>query len=251
METERRRWRIGNIPIAGSAVALMGALAACTSTTPGARPHDMSAEQHEAMAAREEAAAAEDRRHFDPGATEERRRCRNAGRVGGFICWSSTVNPTERHMRDAEEHRRRAAEHRAAAQALRDAEARACVGIAPEDRDMSPFNHKEDIARVEPLTTQRSVPNTTNPPILRGATVVFRAVPGLTPEWLQRTIDCHLARNAAMGYDASDMPYCPLMLKDVSATVTSTGDGLAVAVRSDDPEVAAEIWRRAQALAGG
>ena len=50
-----------------------------------------------------------------------------------------------------------------------------------------------------------------------GATVVFRAVPGMTAEWLQRVVDCHLARAAAVGQayrgikkaviDATDLTY--------------------------------------------
>lgn len=232
-------------------VVMIATLAACAPTTAGAHPHDMSVEQHEAMAAREEAEAAKHDTRFSPNAQAYREKCVGPGGHSGTpVCWSSTVNPTEEHLRDAEEHRRRAADHRAAAQALRDAEGRACAGISPENRDISPFYHREDIVRVERLTTPTSVPTTTNPPTLRGAIVTFRAVPGLTAEWLQRTINCHLARNAAMGYDASDMPYCPLMLKGVSATVTSTGDGLAVSVSSKDATVAAEILRRAQALVG-
>ena len=64
-------------------------------------------------------------------------------------CWTSVSNPTAEHLREAEEHRRHAADHRASSVALRDAEARACVGITPDDRDMSPFEHVEDIATVD------------------------------------------------------------------------------------------------------
>jgi hypothetical protein len=41
-------------------------------------------------------------------------------------------------------------EHRAAPEALREAEARACAGVAPVERNASPFYHREDILRVEP-----------------------------------------------------------------------------------------------------
>ncbi len=142
-----------------------------------------------------------------------------------------------------------AADHRAASQALRDAEARACIGLADGDRDMSPFDHREDIASVGPLTVNvlsskgqftRTV----------GAIITFRALPGMTAQWLQRIVDCHLARNAALGHDVPAMVHCPLALKDVTARVTPTDAGFAIAVRSEDSDTATEILRRARALIG-
>jgi hypothetical protein len=81
-----------------------------------------------------------------------------------------------------------------------------------------------------------------------GGRVVFRAVPGMTVEWLQQLVNCHLARAEAVGYSMPEMSYCPLMLKGVSAAVSATADGFAVEVTSDDPSTAAEIWRRVRAL---
>lgn len=152
-------------------------------------------------------------------------------------------------MRDAADRTKRAPAHRAAARALRDAKARACVGIGPANRDVSPFHHREDIARVERFMSQPSPSAKSALPALRGATVVFRAVPGMTAEWLQRVVDCHGARNGALGHAVPVMPYCPLVPKGVTAKVTSTGDGFAVAVQADDPTTAEEVWKRAQALA--
>ncbi len=163
------------------------------------------------------------------------------------ICWTSQVNPTAQHQTDAGEHRKTAEQHRAAAETLRKAEAGACGGIADEDRDTSPFYHREDIVRVEPI---QSEPPTRGggPPIVQGAKVTFRAVPGLTAEWLQRVVTCHLARSSTLGHNAKEMDYCPLSLKDVTATVTSVGDGFAIAVRSDNRDSAKEILRRAESL---
>ena len=45
-----------------------------------------------------------------------------------------------------------------------------------------------------------------------------------------------------------EMSFCPLELKDVKATVASTGDGFAVNVSSENPATVAEIQKRAQAL---
>lgn len=222
---------------------------ACGGAAPGSQPHDMSAAQHEAAASQHEQTASSHEAQHDPGATSSRERCRSATSRGNPepICWTSEVNPTAQHRRDSEEHHKIAEQHRAAAEALRKAEASACGGISDEDRDTSPFYHREDIARAEPIKSEPPARGG-GAPALKGATVVFRAVPGLTAEWLQRVVTCHLARNAVVGHDAKDMAYCPLALKDVTATVTSTGDGFAIAVRSDDPDTAKEILRRAEAL---
>jgi hypothetical protein len=139
-----------------------------------------------------------------------------------------------------------AADHRAASQALRDAEAQACVGLPDMDRDMSPFEHCADIASVAPLVAAGSGKASTSRMV--GVTIVFRALPGMTAPWLQRVVDCHLARNAALGHEVPEMPYCPLVPKDVSAQVSETNAGFAVAVRSNDTGSARKILRRSQAL---
>lgn len=223
-------------------------LAGCATTTPGSRPHDMSAAQHEEHAQTHATAAEQHAAQYDAGAAETRERCRSG--VKGApkdICWTSVVNPTEAHLREAEEHRRHAADHRAGSAALREAEARACVGLNADDRDGSPFEHVNDIAGVEPLIEKSGTPKA---PAQRtvGATVTFRAVPGMTAEWLQRLVDCHLARNASLGHVVPEMPNCPLVPKGAEARVTSTGNGLAVAIRSDDPTTAREVLSRAERL---
>jgi hypothetical protein len=141
-----------------------------------------------------------------------------------------------------------AADHRAAASALRDSEMRACTGVPDVDRDMSPFDHREDIMEVTPARAMAGVKQQSR--VLRGAVITFRAVPGMTAEWLQRVVDCHLARNAAVGFDMPEMAYCPLTIKTVRARVASTGNGFTVTVESDDPTAAKEVLRRSQALVG-
>ena len=222
-------------------------LAACSST-PGGHPHDASVAQHEAMAANEDTNAGAHAAQFDAAAKVPRTRCSHGQGEDG-VCWSSLANPTAEHLKAAEQHRKMAADHRAASQALRDAEASACAGLSDLDRDMSPFAHREDIASVAPLES-RSTGKLLAVTRSEGAIVTFRATPGLTAQWLQRIVSCHLARSAAMGHVMPEMPYCPLVPKDVSASVTATDTGFAVAIRSDDPEVAREILKRAGALVG-
>jgi hypothetical protein len=210
---------------------------------PGTQPHDMSAAQHEAMAKNEESAAAGHAEQHDPGATKATEVCPSKGG-----CWTSTSNPTAQHGDDAKHHHELAAKHRAAAAALTDAEKGACGGISDDDRDISPFHHREDIQSVSVLTeTVKTGKGSTKKEV--GATVVFRAVPGMSAEWLQRVVDCHLARASAAGHDMPEMSYCPLMPKGVKAKVTSAGNGFAVNVSADDAATVAEIKKRAQALA--
>jgi hypothetical protein len=153
-------------------------------------------------------------------------------------------NPTAEHLREAEQHRHHAAEHRAASKLLRNAEARACSGVSAEDRDLSPFFHREDVLRVEPLRQVQQFGD----PVPLGARVVFRLIPGMTPEFLQRLVDCHLARNAALGAEMPEMDYCPLALAGVTAQVLRVWDGLAIEVRSSKPQTALRIMARANTL---
>jgi hypothetical protein len=210
---------------------------------PGTQPHDMSQAQHEAMAKHEETAAEGHADQHDPDAKKAESVC--SGKGG---CWTSVSNPTAKHGEDATRHHELAQKHRAASNALASAEASACAGMSDDDRDISPFYHREDIASVAPLTeTVKAGKGTTGKEA--GSTVVFRAVPGMTAEWLQRVVDCHLARAAAMGHQMPEMDYCPLELKGVKANVTSAGNGFAINVSADDAATIAEIQKRSKALA--
>lgn len=224
--------------MASVAVATLGC-----SKEQGTEPHDMSAAQHEVSAGSERAAGAEHAEQYNPGAAGITTRC--AG--GRDFCWTSEADPTTQHRFDAERHRRLAEEHRAAAQSLRDAEARSCVGIADSDRDMSPFYHRDDIASVNEI--ERKVRRgEVKAGELSGGRTVFRAAPGMTAEWLQRLVDCHLARAAALGHEMPEMSYCPLVLEGANALVSSTDGGFAIDVTADDSKAAGEIWPRIEAL---
>ncbi len=238
--------RIRSTPVAPLLGAiLLSASTACTSATPGARAHDMSAAQHAASADDEARTAQLHAARFDAKASEEANRCSPNGQSDA--CWSSTSNPTREHLDDSRKHQAMAADHRAASQALRDAEARSCVGLPDTDRDTSPFDHREDIASVAPLTVGTTAGKSQSARN-EGAIVTIRAVPGMTAQWLQRVIDCHLARNAALGHDVPEMAYCPLVPRGVMARVSGTEAGFAVAIRADDSQTAQEVLKRARAL---
>ena len=132
-----------------------------------------------------------------------------------------------------------AAEHRAASKALQDAESRACIGIDPSDRDISPFHHGADIAAVKVLGT---------PGAETGIDVVFKPVVGLTVEKLQHLVDCHLARSAALGHQVPEMPYCPLVPKGATAKVNKAGESLTVTITDPDPVGLKEILARSKQL---
>jgi hypothetical protein len=216
-------------------------LLACAAD-PGTKPHDMSTAQHEAMAKGEEKEADGHVAQHDPGATASSTTC--TGKGG---CWTSVSNPTAQHAEDAKRHRELAQKHRQASSALAEAEARACAGLSEEDRDVSPFYHREDIESVSPLIEEfGSGKGVAKKEV--GATIVFRAVPGLTAEWLQRVVDCHVARAGSMGHSMPEMTYCPLEPKGVKAKVESTGNGFAVKVSGGDAATIAEIKKRAAAL---
>jgi hypothetical protein len=224
-----------------TAVVALSFVTACASTTttttnPGAGAH-LSAAQQESAADRDAREAAEHRHQFDPKAASLKENCTPGGagaRAGLGECWQSRVNPTDVQLEEAKEHERQAAAHRAASQALRTAEQRACAGLSEHDRDVSPFAHRSDILRV----TQTA----------KGAVVVFRPVPTMTAEGLQKIVDCHLARNDALAHNVPWMLYCPLVPRDVTAKVTQNPDGLAVDIQTPDAEAAKEVKYRVGAL---
>jgi hypothetical protein len=80
---------------------------------------------------------------------------------------------------------------------------------------------------------------------LVGAEVVVQAEPGLTAEWLQLTIQRHMAQMGAMG-----MANCALDMKEVRVSVESAGSGFAVKITGKNATQAKEILRRAQLLVG-
>ena len=213
----------------------------------GTAPHDMSVTDHQAAASQEEQEATTHAEHRHAETPSRRGYCPQR-RTERRVCWSDVVRANEEHERRAREHREMAERHRAAAAALVQAEAKACTGIDELDRDMSPFAHREDTERAYQLQETTVDAQGRYQLVTVGAEVVFRPVPGLTVEWLQRLVDCHLARNAALGHDVPEMEYCPLVPKGVSATVTAAGDGFVVKIRGQDESAGQEILRRALAL---
>jgi hypothetical protein len=184
----------------------------------------MSAEDHEARARldQQRAAESEARAQLACPAYESADAC--------FRYWTSFRNPTRKQLEQAAKYRADAERHRSASQALRDAEANACVGVPPADRDVSPFFHVEDIVRVDKVSVDSSHD------VLTGAKVLFRPLPGMTPALLQKMLDCHLARNAVVGYGTARAEGSPLAAPGLIVFVHAVADGLAVDVRPSESE---------------
>ena len=219
------------------------AFTACASTaTP--QTTEVAAAQHDQLAASDDKAAAAHVAKFDPAARQTKQRCtgRSAHDEAEIeVCWTSEVNPTAEHLKRAQRLHALAEEQRATSEKLRQAEVTACTGVSEIDKTMSPFSHPEDVASVTPLKTAASKPE--------GALITFRAVDGMTSPRMEKLVNCQLARNACLENNAQEMAYCPLVLKNVKATVSAAGDGLfAISVRSEDPNIAQEILKRSQAL---
>lgn len=230
----------------GIGVNFLFVACATTPPTPGANPGDMSAEAHEMEANVHEGMAHQHAKKYNPEAQVQAENCSgrasvrdDIGQDMGEICWTSVTNPTAEHHKEAMMHQKHAADHRKASKTLRDAEATACKLINKKDVDISPFAHGEDIDRVETKYSGGKV---------SGAVVYFRQVPGLNIEKLKSTINCHLARNKALGFNAKGMDYCPLAIKGVQARVEEVKGQLVVHLDSSDSEISEKILKTARSL---
>lgn len=229
------------LPLSLAALSLTG----CASTPPTPVSTEAAADQHEQLADMNAQAAAKQAAKYDPAARQTQYKC--TGRGGGRadidieMCWTSEVNPTADHLKKAQRLHALAEEQRATSEKLRQAEQSACTGVSELDRTMSPFSHPEDVAAVTPLKSAAARPE--------GALISFRAIDGMTAPRLEKLVNCQLARNACLEHESQEMAYCPLVLRNVKATVTPTNDGLfSVSIRSDDPSIAQEVLRRSEAL---
>jgi hypothetical protein len=127
---------------------------------------------------------------------------------------------------------------------LREAERVHCAGMSEEEKDVSPFFHRGDFVDVAPLQAHDGdVPGR-----LEGAVVTFRRVEGLTAERLQRDLACQAARYASVDHAEAAWRWCPLEVRDVTATVVESARGLEVRLVALDAETAAETYFRAQSL---
>jgi hypothetical protein len=79
-----------------------------------------------------------------------------------------------------------------------------------------------------------------------GASLFLRAQPGLSAEWLERSLAQHIASMKNMS-----MPDCPLEAKDLRVSVRPAGTGYWVTIRAQDRDQAELVLERAKALHDG
>ena len=221
-------------PVLFSVIFLLGVGCAAR----GTKPHEMSAQEHQKAADAANAAASQHATQYDPVSEAKEKKCHS--QKSGVVCWTSTYNPTEEHLKQTKKSLELAEDHRKASQKLRAAETLSCAGLSTEEMAISPFSHKEDILRVE---EERSAKQN----IIQGTNVTFVKVPRLTQELFQQVLDCHIARNASM-VAIVEMAYCPLALPEMKAKVRETPEGFVVELRSNNTESTKQALQRAQAL---
>ena len=217
------------------------AVASCT-LNDEVHPTDMSAAAHDLAAQRDDALAAHQASKYDPDTETTRQRCTLGGRGTEILnepCWSDSTNPTQSHLREAAWYRTVAKQHREAAEVLRDAEVRSCAGVSDQDKAVSPLAHREDIL---------STVVTTEGPRVTGVSILVRGVPGMSWDYLARMVDCHLARNAAMGFPLDGLSFDPLNVKGAVVKVEKFAGDFRLTITAEDEAIARKIAARATAL---
>jgi hypothetical protein len=238
------------IKLAFALTVLFGALD-CASTR-SLPDEDLSAKEHERAAAEDRGSAREMANRFDNRSVryvelypERPATCDKSLPGSCSPYWTMTTNPSDRELSLAAAYQTRARRHRKAAEQLRQTEAKSCLLVSLADQDMSPLLRQRDIAGLDHVGESSGRGPLGVP---AGAAIAFRPVPDLSQANLQRIVDCHLARNAALGWDQSDNSACPLNVKGAHAKVRTADGRLVVEVTSTDAGAALEILKRARAL---
>jgi hypothetical protein len=123
-------------------------------------------------------------------------------------------------------------------------ERRACAEVPEAERAQGPFARRDRIERVETL---RQIGNPKLVAPLSGVAVTVRATPGVTEQWMDRVIECHLAYRANRG--ATSTPSTdPLDIDDTRVAISPTATGFRIAITSDNPEVARAVIESGRSL---
>ncbi len=228
-------------------VGFILSLAPACATTP-VPEHHPSAAVYDDRATKDLAAA---RQQEQASHALARRRDGVAGVRGGCspgeVCWTEEGPPTDEHLQEAGRLRHEALRDRKISKELLATEARSCVGVSLVDRELSPFVHLRDISSVRPLYREPPPRNSASHP--RGAVVTFRPIPGMTVDQLRQIVECHLARDNALGTELPDVSIGLMATPGTQVSVAQTADGFAVSLWSDDPVGAQELLRKANLLA--
>jgi hypothetical protein len=107
--------------------------------------------------------------------------------------------------------------------------AQACALIPEAEQNVCPLQHTLVLG-----TRQLKTPIDTKGYVFApaGAVVYMVAAPGLTQEWLGHLVECYQAKVAMAGTALQARESCPLAEPESSYSVSSTGDGFAISIRS-------------------
>lgn len=189
-----------------SFVSLAMFVAACGGATPGGRPDDMSAAEHDRAAHQQEAVAEAHDANYDPAATATQARPAHASGVldvTGLDGPPTVYNPTEEHHDQAEVHHQHAEDHAAAADALRHFEQTECHGVAANARASCPL--------ISGLASADRI----------DGGVRIHLAPGVASDATLAQIRCHLAFARSRGYEG--MAECPLYLRGLEVRAGANG----------------------------
>jgi hypothetical protein len=120
----------------------------------------------------------------------------------------------------------------------------ACRGVPEAESHLAVLLSPDDVLRVEPLGPRDHAADPTVP-VGEGARIVLASRPFVTPDWLQRVVDCHLSR-ASGGKPGTDRS--PLDVAGTSVLVTGAPGTLTVTIATRDRHAAREVIARARAL---
>jgi len=157
--------------------------------------------------------------------------------VQAVPCWDAGEEVAEHHRYVAEREQQLAQAERRTATRMVENEITSCRGLANRELEHSPFAHRRDIEAVIPHREAG---------VVRGVRIVWRPVPGLSAQWMRKTIACHRARFERMGEPAIYLPDDPTLVAGATVTVEQRKGHLEVLIETSDDmngEVALERAR--------
>jgi hypothetical protein len=122
-----------------------------------------------------------------------------------------------------------------------------CQGIADAEAERPSFLTAVAVSSVRPFMGEHRYIKFTEPE-LRGAEIWVRSSPGMTRQWLTRTLRCHAVREGASSTSAAD-PFVVGGSADV--VVLETDVGFVIRIAGRDKGEGVEILRRAKLLVYG
>ena len=122
----------------------------------------------------------------------------------------------------------------------------ACHEVPDAESSLAVLVSPDDILRVDELKARDHADDPTVP-AGEGARITIAAQPFVNSAWLQRAIDCHLARNA-VAHRPANASRSPLDVEGTTITVSAEPGSLTINIATNDHQAAREVLTRARAL---